>query len=135
MEITEIPPVIEDFEVGDRIYLLNYKHDIIEYGTIIELFDSKARVLFDIGSSGLIHVSQFAPGGPVGKCFPLNQLEVGSVVSVFELGKRIYADVEEIVKNERVRIKYRSGSVIEKTFHDSEWEPLEFKMADFTLEG
>lgn len=135
VEIREIPPIIEDFEIGNRVYFVNHKHDTIEYGTVTAILDSRLKVKFDNGKSRPVHISHFAAGGWLGRCFPMDQLEVGSVVSVLYLGERVYGDVLEIVEGQKVRIKYHSGAVLEGTVHASEWETLESKMADFTLEG
>lgn len=137
MEAQEVDtrPVIEDFEIGERVYFLNYKHNIIEYGKITGIYTSHMDITLDSGRMPLVHVDQFAAGGPVGKCFPMEHLEVGSVISVFHSGERIYADILEIVKDSSVRFEYRSGPAREVTITASKTEPLEFQMACYTLEG
>lgn len=137
MEIVEVqsPPTIEDFEIGDRVYFLNYKHNIIEYGSITSLYSSHLSVTLESGQMPLVNLGQFQFGGSVGKCFPMEQLQVGSVISVFHSGERVYADILEIVPDKSVRFKYRSKGYQEVTMAASEKEPLEFKMACYTLEG
>lgn len=137
MEIVEvqIPLTVEDFEIGDRVYFLNHKHDIIEYGTITALLDPIVQVIFEKGIKRPVHVTQFGAGGWVGRCFPIEQLEVGSVVSVFNSGERIYADILEFVPGKIVRLKYRSDGKEALMTQSPENGPLEFQMACYALEG
>lgn len=128
-------PVIEDFEVGERVYFLNYKHNVIEYGRISGLYTSHMDVTLDNGKIPLAHLTNFASGGPMGKCFPMDQLQVGSVISVFHSGERVYADVIKITGERSVVIEYRNGKSKRVTIEATEGEPLEFKMACYILEG
>jgi hypothetical protein len=135
LEATEAltPLIIEDFEIGNRVYFLNHKQDRLDYGTVTNVVEDRLEVVFDgFYRPVMIHISQF--GSNAGRCFDINAVEVGSVVSALSKGERFYADVTEYIPNEKLTIKYRSdGTVV--TFCHTARNHIEFQMDIFTIEG
>lgn len=131
---TETPATCDDFTVGDRIYAMN-KYMKVEFGNVTAIIEPHIHFRLDSGETQLAHVSWFKTGGSVGKCFPIEDLEVGSVVSIlWGGGRRLYADVTEYVYDEYVEIRYQiNGS--KSVMKASEGKPLDFMLAFYTLEG
>lgn len=130
MEIS-IPVIAEDFEAGDRVYLIT--REGLHYGTVQYLEKTLLNVKFDTGGQEMINLAIFEGTGYAGKCFPVSQLRIGSVVSTFDNGKRYYASVMDLDDRGLV-IQYHEGKSM---YHlvESESDPLEFQMRDFELEG
>lgn len=138
MEIQEItmPLSLDDFEVGDRVYVVGSNNDSLEFGTIKDIYNPHMNVLMDNGKMPLVHINQFKDGGPIGKCFPVGQLNVGSVISFpYGAGKRFYADITDYVPGKYVELTYRKGKTKSALITAEEGRPLEFQLAFYTLEG
>lgn len=136
MSEANFPLMMDDFEVGDRIYV-TYRDGEIELGTVRDIrTDERMNVLLDSGRVPFVHISQFGPRGQYGKCFPIEQLQVGSVVSLYEgSGERLYADVVNYAPNEYVELKshdWKPKSIIIAT---EKGKPLEYQLSPYTLEG
>ena len=130
MEIS-IPVIAEDFEASDRVYLVSGGG--VRYGTVQHVEKTFLNVKFDTGNEEIINLAIFEGTGYAGKCFPVSQLRIGSVISTVDSGKRYYASIMDLDGRGLV-IQYHEGKGM---YHlvESESDPLEFQMRDFELEG
>lgn len=136
MSEANFPLMMDDFEVGDRIYV-TYRDGEIELGTVRDIrTDERMNVLLDSGRVPFVHIDQFGPRGQYHKCFPVEQLQVGSVISIYAgSGQRFYADVVDYVPNEYVELEYREGKNEGAFIGAEKGKPLEVQLAPYTLEG
>lgn len=127
---------MDDFEEGDRVYV-TYRDGEIELGTVRYIRnDERMSVRLDSGRVPFVHINQFGPRGQYGKCFPIEQLQVGSVLSLYAgPGQRFYADVVGYAPNEYVELKYREGKNEGALIATEKGKPLELQLAPYTLEG
>lgn len=135
--MTEVnfPLIMEDFEVGDRVSVA-YTNGVIDLGAVRDIrTDIRMNVLLDHGKVAFVHINQFGPKGQYRRCFPMEQLQVGSLVSICAgSGERFYADVTTYFPNKYVELKYHEVNnriIIEA----EDGKPLEFLLAAYTLEG
>lgn len=138
MEAQEInvPLVLEDFGVGDRVYFVNDEHEL-ELGVVNNLQAPYVNFRMDNGTMRLFHIKQFKQDSTMGKCFPIDDLKVGSVISFpYGAGQRYYADIIEYVPGKYVDFAYRRKAKTKPARIEAEkGKPLEFKLAFYTLEG
>lgn len=131
-----IPLVLEDFGVGDRVYFVNGEHEL-ELGVVNNLQASYVNFRMDNGKMRLFHINQFKSDSPMGKCFPVNELKVGSVISFpYGAGQRYYADIIEYVPGKYVEFSFRGKVKTKPARLEAEKDkPLDFLLAFYTLEG
>jgi hypothetical protein len=112
MESHEImtPLVREDFSDGDRIYSLF--NNVLTKGTVVydpDEYKDQVSVWMDAGYQMPLHLSCFIKEpdmGHWGKLPHLDQIQVGTILShLQEDGTRTYAEVRDVIPNERIRMK------------------------------
>lgn len=110
---TETPLIPEDIEVGDRLYCTRYAFTV--FGTVVKASPLQVAVKLDTG--GLVNIisadrqmviKQLAE---FGKPLPLDQVEVGSRVSIWDNNdydekERFYGTVIEYVPERYLSIEY-----------------------------
>lgn len=145
MEITEVPPVIEDFERGDRVYWVHNR--TIQYGTVNNVYYQaegssvigNMLVQFDNGEWGNYRGDEIATmkdrKQEFGKCLDVSRLEEGSVISRIQEGKRVYADV--LSYTPKVKLAYRlRGQQYITIIRENDYNPtIEQQMCEWELEG
>lgn len=144
MEITELPTVMQDFERGDRVYWVH--NFTVQFGTVNNVYYERVNdsivgnmlVQFDNGEWGNYRGDEISTmkdrKQAFGKCLDVRLLKEGSVISLLDAGKRIYADV--LSYTPQVKLTYRvRGQGYNTVIKENNYSPtLEKQMAEWELE-
>ena len=114
----EVPLIPEDIEVSDRLYCTRYSTTVFGRAVIV----SSERIAIKLDKGGIVNI-MLTPRNPAlqqlrswGKAFPLDQVEIGSLVSVLDNNdndeqERFYGTVKEYVPELSITIEYEDRFV------------------------
>lgn len=138
MENTNLPVLLEDFEVGDRIYWARYSSVKLAtvtssgYGLLVVQFDDESYRSFTAQELAVANTRS----GFLGKPIDLSLVEVGSVIShLIEDNEREYADVLSFIPETELayRVQDRDAIIVVK---ENDYSPtIEQQMFDWEVEG
>lgn len=103
---TFVPCIIEDFEVGDRVYRIHDK-DGVRLGRVTKAQGKTISVIMDTGEIKKANLSSFQRehGNLWGKALDLADLKIGDRVSCWgKSGRRTFATVLRMVPDESVTL-------------------------------
>ena len=105
---TYVPYIMDDFEVGDRLYHyvgLNKG----KLGRIHEILDTSLLVEMDDGTFETARIELFDEDSPYwewDKLLDVNAVKIGSTLSRTEWGKRLFAKVTKVIPGEEIVVAY-----------------------------
>lgn len=138
MENTELPVLLEDFEVADRIYWARYSS--VKMGTVTSSCYGLLVVQFDDESYRSFTAQELAASndssGSIGNPLDLDLVEVGGIIShLIEDNEREYADVLSYIPETELayRVQDRDAIIVVK---ENDYSPtIEQQMFDWEVEG
>lgn len=96
--IVDVPVIVEDFEAGDRVYHYSPMTDGLLLGTVQSTSPGKVFVRMDDDSEISVPIDMFQEelnrNNHWGKCLPLDQVKVGSRLSIDYAGARRFTVVQ-----------------------------------------
>lgn len=98
--IVDVPVIVEDFEAGDRVYRYSAMTDGLLLGTVKSTEPGKVLVRMDADVETIVPIDMFQEelhrNNYWGKCLPLEQVKVGSRLSIDYAGARRFTVVQEL---------------------------------------
>lgn len=137
-EKVKLPPIVEDFEEGDRVYRHSMVTDNTIFGTVQKASNGRVIVLLDSQVVHYVSINYFQENEGVtfywGKCLPLKQVEVGSVISVTTNDVTLRA-VVDYISPYRITFTYVDNPEVTDSWVNTISRPLEFLLRNWELEG
>ena len=143
---TLVPVIIEDFEIGDRLYRQNNDDGEVVFGRVEEVHRDFLNVRLDNGPFFEVSIDLFKDDDTGekkyvrwwSKCLDLSSLEVGSTLSCLDaLNERHYSRVIAFVLGDYITLEHRTpgmGLPYQHTYLESS-KPLDYQLRNFELEG
>lgn len=140
-----ISVVIDDFEVGDRVYSRPWKGSqlsktvaskyIPTCGRVLAVHKDGIDVILDNGASQIyVDIMNFTSVGHFRRCFKgMEDLKEGALLSCFNGVERIYADVVFYQPGVSISLYFHKTSKEVKIVHEPSF-PLEYQLWNYQLE-
>lgn len=132
-----VPYIIEDFDIGDRVYRIYPDKGKVDFGTVFDIINHEVLVKLDKGVFFQVPMDFFEQredrSSYWGKPLPLSQLEPGSIISATLGGFKIYAEVN-FVSDDIIRMTAMQGHRIINTYVPMPTASLEQQLLFWTLE-
>lgn len=143
---TAFSVVIDDFEIGDRIYYNPLKgknlpkdselniYTLPIYGTVLSVNERSVKLKMDDEMNArFVHIEAFNSGGRYGRCFDESLLRKDARLSCFNGRERVYATVVSYTPNVSVSLHFPAAHQLIE-IPASEHKPLGYQLATYDLE-
>lgn len=131
--IVEVPVIVEDFEAGDRVYHYSTMSDRMLLGTVQSTEPGKVLVRMDDNLEITVPIEMFQEElhryNYWGKCLPLEQIKVGSRLSINYAGARRFSVVQELSPEKMTLLLVDNPGYSDTT----EWDLTNKDSVDFML--
>ena len=149
IEELSVPSILEDFEIGDRVWYQSDNRYAKIFGTVSEVSNTGVLLKTDAGSNVYIRSQWDAKESgnvlshSLQKSLLATDVVVGNILSkriqpgLYGIAVRIHARVEEVIPGVKIIVGYEdapgTGEFTYRTFN-GEWESIEQEMAGWELE-
>lgn len=134
-----LPVIAEDFEIGDKVYQHALKTDTMRFGVVEHAQDEYIFVRMEDRSVMRVNLEDFQPNSTSylrwGKRLPLEQVQLGDVLSINYMGRKWFNKVHHINDSGLVLIVtdgHNYGDITEWDFTNG--DSRDFVLRSFTLE-
>lgn len=143
-EVIELPFIIEDFEVGDRVYFHDVTKNHSSLGTVWSVNADDVTVTMD--DDWMVRRApvsmfkkmdgEFTPRADFwGKALPMKELEEGSIISYASRGFKTLASVKSISES-KIRLAYQDDDEAQdEIISSNENRSIEYALLFWELEG
>lgn len=142
-EVVNLPFIIEDFEVGDRVYFHDVTQNKSFLGTVWSIHNDDLMVTMD--EDWMVRRAPVSMFGKMdgtftprvnfwGKCLPLQEIEEGSIISFASRGFKTLATVK-YVSDSKIHLGYDDPDTADDILYTNENRTIEYALLFWELEG